>query len=554
MQSQLDHPVDLKHYARILVRRRWIILLCVVATFCASLVSLAFVPRQYQSSATLLIEERKPLVRELEQVIGGLGAAGSDRRTEEQRIAQIIGYVRSRPFLERVVKILKMTEDPTLRERAKARQTRYPELSVDEIGVRLLVEHLQKRIGVGSSGPGLYTFVVRDYTPGTAQLISKWISELFIDLTMQKELERIRAARNFGADQLRVYQEQLSSSENALEQYQSSIIQRGLNNMLVRPENLGAAENLYRRLSDDASTARARVGPFFRAASDAGIATVETLLREDPDITSLTDKFRNALDRKMEAELSAVSSPGGLSSANATLAGSRTQLYQGLEGKAETLRPDASSESRRSLAAYVFADVDATAQRNAAENLKRSIDSLTRSARSQPAANIELTRLQNDVERNRQLLQSFQAQMIASDISQAVETTDLGLRIEIVDPAQLPLEPSWPNRKKILVLAALLGPVLGVGFAFLSEMLDPTLRTLEDIQRVAPEPVLGTLPLLDETMTRQTGFRRYWLPVTLGGLVVLTAVFFTIRATVFPGLGASVTPVQAVEPVEGLTR
>ena len=46
----------------------------------------------------------------------GLGAASSDRRTEEQRIAQIIGYVRSRPFLERVVKILKMTDDPTLRD------------------------------------------------------------------------------------------------------------------------------------------------------------------------------------------------------------------------------------------------------------------------------------------------------------------------------------------------------------------------------------------------------------------------------------------------------
>ena len=225
-----------------------------------------------------------------------------------------------------------------------------------------------------------------------------------------------------------------------------------------------------------------------------GSPTLETVLREDPDVVSLTDKFRNALDRKMEAELSAASSPGGLSSANATLAGARTQLYQGLEGKAEGIRPDASRKRGGPWRRTSSPTSTPPPQRNAAENLKRSIDSLTRSARSQPAANIELTRLQNDVERNRQLLQSFQAQMIASDISQAVETTDLGLRIEIVDPAQLPLEPSWPNRKKILVLAALLGPVLGVGFAFLSEMLDPTLRTLEDIQRVAPEPVLGTLP------------------------------------------------------------
>jgi succinoglycan biosynthesis transport protein ExoP len=247
-------------------------------------------------------------------------------------------------------------------------------------------------------------------------------------------------------------------------------------------------------------------------------------------------------------------SPGGRAAASATLAGARTQLYQTLESGAATLKPDASADARRSLAAYVFADIDATTQRDAADGLKHSIDALTNSARSQPASNIELTRLQNEVDRNRQLLQSFQAQMIASDISQAVETTDLGLRIEIVDPAQLPLEPSWPNRKKILILAALMGPVLGIGFALLTEMLDPTLRSLEDIQRVAPEPVLGTLPLLNEAMTRPSGLRRYWIPVTLTGIVILTVAFFTMRATIFPGLGTTGTHVQAVEPTEGLAQ
>jgi hypothetical protein len=135
-----------------------------------------------------------------------------------------------------------------------------------------------------------------------------------------------------------------------------------------------------------------------------------------------------------------------------------------------------------------------------------------------------------------------------------METTDLGLRIDIVDPAPYPLEPSWPDSKKILLLSLLMGPMLGVGFAFLSEVLDPTLRTLADIQRVAPEPVLGTLPLIDDVVPRPTGFRRYWIPVTLIGVVLVTTAFFVARATVLPNLGPSTTPVKAVEPAKGAVQ
>jgi succinoglycan biosynthesis transport protein ExoP len=554
MSTAMDHTVDLRHYARLLWRRKWLVVLCTVATVCATVIGLTFIPKQYQSSATLLIEDRKPLAREVEQAMGGLGGRNTDYRADEERTARIIGYVRSRPFLERVVKVLKMNEDPHILAEAKARQAGNTDLTVDDVAVRLLVSSLKSRIQVGTGGPGLYRFTVRDFSPRNAQLLAKWISELFIDMTTKQELERIRAARNFGNEQLRIYQDQLKRSEDALERYQSGLIQEQLASKLVKTSNLSVAEGIQKRLADDAATARARVGPFSRSVLDHGLSLDAGPIRQDSDVQALVDKLQNALQRSVEEELSAGSSAISVGNARTVMASARTQLYQEIERKAAELHPEASQDAVRALATYVFSDLDATIQQNAAADLQRSIDAVTRSARSTPASSLELTRLQNEVDRNRQLLESFKSQLTATDISQAVETTDLGLRIDIVDPAQYPLEPSWPDSRKILILSLLMGPILGVGFAFLSEVLDPTLRTLTDIQRVAPEPVLGTLPLLDDVVPRPTGFRRYWIPVTLIGVVLVTTAFFVARATVLPNLGPSVTPVKTVEPAEGAVR
>ena len=551
MPSSLDNNIDLRHYGRLIWRRKWIVVLAWVSTVCAALIGLNLLPRQYQSSATLLVQERRPMVRAVERMMD-TRVRNQGRQAEEERMTQIVGYIQSRPFLERVVKILKMNEDPRVLEEAKARQANYPDQSVDEIAARILVANLQSRIQIGALGPGLYKFIVRDYDPHNAQLLAKWISELFIDMTMKKELDQIRAARNFGVEQLRVYQEQLRRSEDALERYQASLIQADLEPKLVRASNLNEAEALYSRLHDDAHTAQARLGAFTRAALDTGLPLDDPRLRNDPEVLARKKEFQAALDRVVHEELLGSGGPMGVSNARAALATARTRLYQALETRTRDLFPEAGQDSVRALATYVFADMDAVAQAATASRLKGSIDALKRTARSTPASSLELTRLQNEVKRNRELLESFQAQLTASDLSQALETTDLGLRIEIVDPAQFPLEPSWPNKKKVLVLAILLGPLLGVGFAMLSEMLDPTLRTLEDIQRVAPEPVYATLPLVNDVIARPAGFRRYWVPVTLAGVVLVTVAFFVARATILPNLGFRGNPVQTVEPEESL--
>jgi hypothetical protein len=226
---------------------------------------------------------------------------------------------------------------------------------------------------------------------------------------------------------------------------------------------------------------------------------------------------------------------------------SRRDLLREIERVTAGEYPDADETRRRAVVAYVFARLDARIQTAVSQDLRTQINSFKHQLQSRPVDESEMARMEEEVRKNRELLKSFRAQMVASDVSQAVETTSLGLRIEIIDPAQMPLEPSRPDRIKMVMAAFLVGPLLGFGFGFLSEIMDPTLRSLSDIRRVVPEPVFGTIPLLDNLVPRRRGLRRHWVPATLAGIVFLTGIYFVARETVLPAVDQ---PVHMVDPGE----
>jgi len=556
MASSLDKSIDLKHYVRLLWRRKGIILLCAVTTVCITLVALSFMPKEYQSEVTLMIEDRRPLTRELEQVMGGAATTtGSYRGVDEARLSKLVGRVRSRPFLERVIRILRMTEDPTVQAEAEARQKNHPELSVDDLAVRILVRGLQGRIQFGSAGTGIYKIVVGDFSPENAQLLAKWISELFVDVTIQNALEQIRSAREFGQEQLHIYEEQLSRSEQALEKYKGSLIEKDLSRSVVRGENLLTAEALLRRMKEEESTLESVAKPISRAAAQEGLAGTETAVRANPDVAELIGRIDASLEKAVRDRLA--SDP---SAADPTVwpplghvENLWRDLYQEVDNQVAAIYPDRDLASRDTITRHVFTEIGLDARTRTIEFLSDSIQIYKAQAQSTPENELELTRMENEVAKNRELLASFRAQLVASDVSQAVETTNLGLRVEILDPAQLPLSPSRPARMKILMAAILVGPLLGAAFALLVEVMDPTLRSLDDIRRVFPEPVLGITPLLGKMAPRSRGLRRYWVPGVLTGVLLLTAAFFVMRTTVLRDVAIVGKPVQTVNPEEEIT-
>jgi uncharacterized protein involved in exopolysaccharide biosynthesis len=553
MSAAIDRGLDLRHYARLIWRRRGIVLVVVVAIFCAAVITMALVPHRYESSAVVLIEERRPLTPELEKTMGGWGP-GMTRQEEKDlaRLSQIAERVRTRAFLERVIRILRMDQDPTIRAQAAKEAGKHPELTLDEATMRLLVEALQKRIDVDLMGAGIYRINVMEREPRTAHLLAKWISELFVDITVQRELERIQTAKRFGLEQLRVYETKLEESEEAFEAYQSGLIRENLAAPSFPPEALRLAESIQRQLAEDAATAQARSGPLSRAAGSAGYThAVHETVSEDPQVGLARQQL---VDCASAAILGRLATAGPMSQTvdiHALLLPHRTKLLHSVEAWVAGRFPHLTEEERLTMVNAAFVSLDEETSRSLAHKLGMAIQGLKRRHQTGPANEIELVRLRQEVDKNREILSSFRAQLVASDVSQAVETTNLGLQVEILDPAQVPLQASWPQPAKILIMAALLGILLSVSAALLVEFMDPRLRTLDEILRVAPEPVLAMIPYARRSSRPRQTWRRHWAAAGVTGVILLTAAFFVARATVLSDQ-LSRAPVRAVDPEKGL--
>jgi len=69
--------------------------------------------------------------------------------------------------------------------------------------------------------------------------------------------------------------------------------------------------------------------------------------------------------------------------------------------------------------------------------------------------------------------------------------------VKVLSVSGIPTAPVSPNILLNTVIAAVVGFLLGVGLAFLREVLDRRIRTEEQVQQILDLPVLGSIPDID---------------------------------------------------------
>ena len=74
--------------------------------------------------------------------------------------------------------------------------------------------------------------------------------------------------------------------------------------------------------------------------------------------------------------------------------------------------------------------------------------------------------------------------------------------VYIVDQAEVESEPSNVNHMKDIVIFAFIGAVVAVMYVLIANMLDTTVKTQEDIEKIIKMPVLACVPIYDMEMEK----------------------------------------------------
>jgi polysaccharide biosynthesis transport protein len=130
-------------------------------------------------------------------------------------------------------------------------------------------------------------------------------------------------------------------------------------------------------------------------------------------------------------------------------------------------------------------------------SLKAALETAKTEAVQQNQAGIQFKILKEDVDTSKQLYADFQSKMQQAKL-QAVEQQK---NLQIIEPAE-PGKLVGPQRIRTMLLGLLVGLIFGGGLAFFLEYLDNTVKSVDDIQRVAQLPTLAIIPSIDSASQR----------------------------------------------------
>lgn len=130
--------------------------------------------------------------------------------------------------------------------------------------------------------------------------------------------------------------------------------------------------------------------------------------------------------------------------------------------------------------------------------LKRSLDVAKNETVQQNQASIRFATLQAELDTARGLYTEFLNKTKQADL-QLVEQHN---NLKVVETAEVPNSPIGPQRLRTIVIGFLVSLIVAVGLAFFLEYLDNTVKSVEDIERVAQLPTLAVIPAISTVAPR----------------------------------------------------
>jgi succinoglycan biosynthesis transport protein ExoP len=162
---------------------------------------------------------------------------------------------------------------------------------------------------------------------------------------------------------------------------------------------------------------------------------------------------------------------------------------------------------------YMAAVQRETMLHDALEKQKQEANKLNESA-------IEYSILKRDLESYRTLYEGLMEKMKEAGVSAGLKSNNF----RIVDVARVPTYPIEPNIPRNLTFAFMLGLTSGVGLAFLLEGLDNTVRTTEQAQIISGLPPLGMIPMGSRTAREGANAKRLVIATSNEAVELVTQV------------------------------
>ena len=481
--AEIDNQESmLRHYWRILFKRRYTILAIVAAFVGLGLLIAMLTQREYTATVTVQVDREAPKI-----INSGTLEADSGGSYNNEFYQTQYTLLKSRSLSESVVRDLRLADNYDF-------LTNYKSGDVDEM--RQLPRAQRFKIATSIVNGGTVVSPIRmssiinmlyvSPNPAMAASVANAIAEKFIEENLNRRFEATAYARQFLQNRLNAVRVKLEDSERKAADYAmaqglikiTGSTSGGQADGSISSEQTLASQDLSQLSSQLASarTARVQAEAEFRQGISGQAAGA-----------SLTNSSLNALNQQrseLTAQLTKLLSDFGPDYPNviairAQLGELDRQIGREQGRVSSSIATNIGGKYRQAVAAETA--------------LQSRVDGLKTAVLGQQQRTIAYNIIQRDVDTNRALYDSLLQRFKEVGVAGGVGTNN----ISIVDRAMVPGSASKPNLRLNILMGLLLGLIVGVVAAIILEQLAEAAVLPTDFQRKLGVPLLGATPKLD---------------------------------------------------------
>ncbi|MGE0105155.1 MAG: GumC family protein [Blastocatellales bacterium] len=497
-----DGGIHLREVWRILRKRKWLV--ATIAIIATTLVTIEVhrTPSVYRAETTIEVAKDNSAVLKTDSQV--IKIDDSDNINTKRII------FKSRPMLEDVVVLLKLDQNPRFIEslhkksvvdavrdiayrmtgRLIGDSATLPKAQKPDPGVRLIerateeskrlapyVSILKNKLNVESIEESNVLRIYFDHTdPQIASDVVNTAASNFIQRNFERKTSRYTDTSSWLDRSTRELKSKVQQAEQALADY-------------TQRNGIFSIEGKESLTTEKLTTLH---GQAVRAETDR---MLKQSLYEDVQkgrVAQLPEAFADAKTRELMAEL------GKLRVESAELSirfGPENPRVAEVRSKMKSLE-DQINEARGTLSDKLKADYERAIRDE--RSIKSALDRAKSEAVQQNQAAIQFSILKQDVDTAKSLYTDFLQKTKQADLELAEQPNNL----RVIEPAETPTSPVGPMRFRTILIGLMVSLIAGMGLAFFLEYLDNTVKSVEDIGRIAQLPTLAVIPSISTISQR----------------------------------------------------
>ncbi len=467
------------------------------------------IPDEYQSSARVYVDTQSIL----KPLLSGMTSVPN----VEQQVSIMSRTLLSRPNVERVMRMVD-----------------YDLLSNTDKNKETVVDTLIAAIKItGTTQNDIYTISYSDKTPKIAKDVVQSLLTIFIEGSIGDERQDSEKAISFINNQIKNYEQKLSSAENALKDFKLKNI--GLlphegsdfgNKLIESTENLNQARLDLAEAEQGRDAIKKQLASFeTQQASFDGSPTTFSDPELDERIQAVSKNLDNLRMQFTEEHPDIVASKRLLAQLQAKKLAEATNKKPVVTNYANNLMYQqlkvSLAESESKVASMRVRTEEYTLRYN-------KLKELTAAA---PEIESQLAQLNRDYIINKENYEKLVASRESAKISSDLNATTQMMTFRVIDPPTSPISPIGPNRLKLFGLTFAGALIFGILFAIAMSKIRPTFMSQYDLVQLTGLPILGTVTM-NWTDTEKIRQRRSHYAFALSS-VVLIVFFGATMTTIF---------------------